>query len=195
MPLYAKDRKALQIRLLVILISIMLGVYILDTLTDGSLKQFGVIPRDINSLMFIFPSVWIHGDSSHLINNISLFVVLSLLCMSHRSIAYSIVASLFIIFVGGFILWLIGRYAIHIGASGWIFGLWGLFIADAFFEKNVKSLIIRIAVIVLYNGLNFALLTSEQGISYESHISGLLAGFLFAWFYNNLKKDRTTKNN
>ncbi len=46
--------------------------------------------------------------------------------MTH-SIRYYVLTSLFIIFTEGILVWLFGRPAIHVGASGWIFGLWGLF--------------------------------------------------------------------
>ena len=182
-----------QVRLLIIMVVIMISIHVVNILSGGALKQFGVIPRELSSLLFIFPSAWIHGDISHLVNNLPLLVILSWLCMVHRSIRYYITASLFIILAGGLILWVIGRHASHIGASGWIFGLWGLLIANAYFEKSFKSLIISIIVIVLYNGLIFGLFPAEKGVSYESHISGLVAGVLFAWLYNKLKKDDIDK--
>lgn len=178
-----------QLRLLIVLVALMIGIHIVNIMSGGALKQFGVIPRELSGLFCIFPSAWIHGDINHLINNLPLFFILSWLCMIHRSTTYYITASLFIIFVGGLILWVIGRHAIHIGASGWIFGLWGLLIANAYFEKSFKSLMISLVVIILYSGLVFGLFPSDKGISFESHISGLISGVLFAWLYNKRKKD------
>lgn len=187
------NKKFSQIRLLILLAALMIGIHLVNILSGGALKQWGVIPRELSSLPFIFTSAWIHGDFSHLFNNLPLFVILSWLCMIHRSITYYIIASLFIILAGGLILWGIGRHAIHIGASGWVFGLWGLLIANFYFERSIKSLIISLIVIILYNGLIFGLFPGEQGVSFESHISGLVAGVLFAWCYNTFKKDEIDK--
>jgi membrane associated rhomboid family serine protease len=67
----------------------------------------------------------------------------------------------------------------HLGASGWVFGLWGLSLARAWFERSLGSLLIALLVLFYYGGWWIGLLPS-QGISFEYHLFGALCGVLFA---------------
>jgi membrane associated rhomboid family serine protease len=97
-------------------------------------------------------------------------------------------ASLLIIVVGGALVWLLGRPAVHIGASGWIFGLWSLSIALAWFERSVVNFLVSCTVVVLYGGMILGVLPSQPGVSFEGHAFGALAGILAAWVYGRRYK-------
>lgn len=168
-----------QLRILIAITGLMVVVHIINILSAGWLVNYGVIPRDFNRLWGIFSTPWIHSDIWHLLGNLSCLVVLGWLCML-RSTRYFIIASGFIIVVGGLLLWLIGRSASHVGASGWVFGLWGLLLANAYFDRTLKNIFICVLVIFLYSGLVFGLLPSGY-VSFEGHITGLASGIIFAW--------------
>lgn len=168
-----------QLRILIAITGLMVVVHIINILSAGWLVNYGVIPRDFNRLWGIFSTPWIHSDIWHLLGNLSCLVVLAWLCML-RSTRYFIIASGFIIVLGGLLLWLIGRSASHVGASGWVFGLWGLLLANAYFDRTIKNIFICVLVIFLYSGLVFGLLPSGH-VSFEGHITGMVSGVLFAW--------------
>ncbi len=174
-PISMMDR----LKIVVILCAVMIGVYILDFLTGGFLKSFGVHPRNIDSIYTIFSSPWLHGDITHLLSNLSAMAVLAFLTML-QGVRYFVKASFLIIIVSGLLLWLFGRDANHIGASGWIFGLWSLTIALAWFERSFQNIAVGIGVIFFYGGMILGLLPTQSYISFESHIFGALAGIIAA---------------
>ncbi|MBD2809717.1 rhomboid family intramembrane serine protease [Xenorhabdus sp. Vera] len=162
------------------LASILITIQLLDTLTGGALSHFGIIPRYAQGLIGIPLSPFLHGNWEHLFSNLPALLVLSALLMTH-SIRYYVLASLFIIFVEGILVWLFGRTAIHVGASGWIFGLWGLLLANAYFLRRAKDFFFAILVFIYYGGIAFGLLPWQEDVSTEGHIFGAIAGLVFSW--------------
>ncbi|CDL83970.1 rhomboid family intramembrane serine protease [Xenorhabdus szentirmaii] len=169
-----------RLYILIGLASIFIIIQLLDTLTYGSLNKFGIIPRYTQGLIGIPFSSFLHGSWGHLFSNLPALLVLSALLMTH-SIRYYVLASLFIIFMEGILVWLFGRTAIHIGASGWIFGLWGLLLANAYFLRRAKDLFFAILVFIYYGGIALGLLPLQEDISTEGHIFGAIAGLSFSW--------------
>lgn len=167
-----------KISLVTAIIGIMIAVHVINIILGGMLTKYGIVPRTLGGLFGILTGEWIHTDIGHLVGNISCFAILAWLCMLH-STKYFIHASVFIIIVGGLLLWLIGRPASHVGASGWIFGLWGLLLANAYFHRSIKNILICLVIIGLYSSLVFGLLPSAK-VSFEGHITGMAAGILFA---------------
>jgi membrane associated rhomboid family serine protease len=90
-------------------------------------------------------------------------------------------SSVIIITVSGILVWLFGRDANHIGASGWVFGLWSLSISLAWFDRRMMNIVIAILVILFYGGMVFGMLPQDSSVSFESHLFGALAGVLAAW--------------
>ncbi|MDC9613398.1 rhomboid family intramembrane serine protease [Xenorhabdus khoisanae] len=176
MTVWFKQRLNILIGIALILITIQL----INSFTGYVLNHLGLIPRHVQGLIGIPFSPFLHGSWEHLFSNLPVLLVLSALLMTH-SIRYYLLASLFIILTEGTLLWLFGRAAIHIGASGWIFGLWGLLLANAYFLRRFKDFFFAILVFIFYQGIAFGLLPWQQGISTEGHIFGTLAGVVFSW--------------
>lgn len=183
---------ALKYRIAIVaqLLLAMLAVQVINVVTDGSLRQYGILPREVNSLPFILSSPFLHGSWIHLINNAIGFSIFSMLCLV-RGIGFYWKASLFIVIAGGLGVWLFGRTATHIGASGWVFGLWSLSIALAWFERSVLNLLISVLVILLWGGMVLGMLPTKTYVSFEAHIFGALAGVFAAAIF--ARKDRHFK--
>lgn len=154
-------------------------VQVVNEFSGGVLRVFGIHPRELFSLPFIFSAPFLHGSWLHLVNNSVGLLIFSSLCLVRGKRFYT-QASLLIIIVGGVLVWLFGRPAIHIGASGWIFGLWSVTITLALFEKSVMSFMISCTVILLYGGMIMGVLPNQPGVSFEGHAFGALAGILAA---------------
>lgn len=169
-----------RIKLLACIVAIFIIAQLINSLTAGGLIQFGLVPRTEWGLLGIFFAPFIHGSWQHLISNLPPFIILSGLLL-HRTIKAYLLASLFIIVIGGFAVWLLGRNAIHIGASGWVFGLWGLLIAQGFFRRNWVDIAIALLVLFYFGTMASGLLPTHLYISTESHIAGAIAGVIYAW--------------
>ena len=162
-------------QLLLIMFLVQLG----NELAGGRLRIFGIYPRDITSLPFIFTAPFIHGSWLHFANNAVGFLIFSSLCLIKGKRFYG-KASLLIIALGGLGVWAFGRPAIHLGASGWIFGLWSLTITLAWFERSVVNFLVSLLVILAYGGMIFGVLPTHPGVSFEGHAFGALAGIVAA---------------
>ena len=87
-----------------------------------SLVRYGVFPQTIDGLKGILFSPFIHKDFTHLINNSYPILILGgMLFAIYRKIATQLFVWLY--FIAGFWLWIIGSPSFHIGASGFIYAL------------------------------------------------------------------------
>lgn len=171
-----------SIRLVALLCGLMVAGFIGNLLTGGYLNQWGIHPRHLASLWTVFSAPFLHGSFGHLLNNLAGFSVLAFLVLL-RGRACFIQCSLIIVSVGGVLVWILGRSANHIGASGWIFGLWGLLLAMAWFERSFTSIALAIAVIFFYGGMIWGILPLHRFVSFEAHLFGLVAGVLAAFLW------------
>ena len=118
-----------QILILGTLVGIMWGVEILDTyVLRHGLDILGILPRNPIGLRGILFAPFLHGGFAHLAANTVPFVVLGWLIML-TSISNFLIVSVICMLVGGLATWLFGANALHIGASGVIFGYLGFLLA------------------------------------------------------------------
>jgi len=169
------------------LLAVLWGIQLLHHYWLSDLAQYGILPRVQQGLPHIFTAPFIHGSFAHLMSNTLPLMVFSWVCLL-RGWAYYLCSSLFIIAVGGLGVWLFARMALHIGASGWIFGLWALIVSRALFEKDFKSILLSLLMLFFYGGMIYGVLPSESHISFEAHLSGLVAGIICAWLSSLLTK-------
>lgn len=182
------SKSSLQQRLviLVAVVFIMLTFQIINTFSNNTLNTYlGLLPRDAKGLVGIVFSPWLHGDWAHCLANLSVLLCLSALAMWH-SIRRYIHVSLLIILGTGILVWCFGRNGIHVGSSGWVFGLWAWLLTQAIFEHKISNIFISIIVFMLYGGLWWGFLPKE-GISFESHLAGAIVGIAIAKYYGKKK--------
>jgi membrane associated rhomboid family serine protease len=169
-----------KVKLVVQLCVLMIGVHIINMLVGYQLNRFGIFPRHVESVWTIFTAPFLHGSTAHLLNNLAGFCIFSALVLVH-SVRRYLLNSLFIIATSGLLIWLFGRSATHIGASGWIFGLWSLCIATAWFERRFINILIALFVVLFYGGLIYGVLPTDAHVSFEAHLFGALMGFFCAF--------------
>jgi len=81
-----------------------------------------------------------------------------------------------VIGLGGGLVWLFGGSAIHIGASGLIFGWFGFLIARGLVDRSPITLGAALVVGVLYGSILWGVLPGQPGVSWEAHLFGAIAG-------------------
>ncbi|MCW8195775.1 rhomboid family intramembrane serine protease [Proteobacteria bacterium 005FR1] len=156
----------------------MAGVHLLNSTLNYQLLYLGVLPREPESLPFIPLMPFLHGSVVHLANNFAgLLIFGGLLIVRSRKLFVR--GSIFIVLVSGLLVWLFGRSNIHVGASGWIFGLWSLLIALAFYTRRFVDLLIALFVIVFYGGMVYGVLPGDPLVSFESHLFGAVSGVVY----------------
>ncbi|QZC95922.1 rhomboid family intramembrane serine protease [Pseudomonas sp. ERGC3:05] len=156
----------------------MVALQLLNVATGYSLMAFGLIPRTVQGLFGILASPFLHASFAHLSANLIAFLVLGTLVIV-EGLNRFIAVSAIIILLGGSLVWLFGFTGVHVGASGWVFGLWAYLLSRAWFHRSWSNLITAAVVALLYGGLILGFLP-RQGISFEGHLFGALAGFIAA---------------
>lgn len=157
-------------------------VKIIEDLSKADLTEYGILPMQPEGLKGILLSPFIHGNYDHLISNSVPFLVLSFaLFFFYRKLAYRI---LFLIYIlSGVCVWLGGRDAYHIGASGIVYGLAFFLFFSGVFRKDANLLTIGIIVVFLYGSMFWGIFPIKPGISWESHLWGSMSGVALAWYY------------
>jgi membrane associated rhomboid family serine protease len=145
-----------------------------------ALDDYGVIPRTTIGLVGIPAMPFLHLNLEHIVSNtIPLFVLLILLAGS-RAESWEVV--IFISLLGGFLLWIFGRGAVHIGASGLISGLTAFLVLSGFLEKRIIPLLIAVLVGFLYGSSLLLGIIPRIGsqVSWDGHLCGAIAGGIVA---------------
>jgi membrane associated rhomboid family serine protease len=149
------------------------------TLFAGTLLRFGIVPRTMTGLPGIVVAPLLHANAAHLLANSYGIVVLGGLVLLRRERDF-VVVTLSGTLLGGFATWLVGRPAVHVGASGVVFAYLGYLLSTGLFERRVGAIVLSLAAAVTWGGLLVGLLPLLPGVSWEGHIAGLAAGVLAA---------------
>tara|TARA_B100000214_G_scaffold123275_1_gene87384 strand:- start:13510 stop:14178 length:669 start_codon:yes stop_codon:yes gene_type:complete len=159
-------------------------IKIIELQFNLSFINYGVYPQKINGLKGVLFSPFIHKDLTHLLNNSYPILILGVLLFSvYKKIASEIFIWLF--FISGFWLWIIGRPLFHVGASGIIYALASFLFVSGIIRKNSKLAAISMIVVFLYGSMIWGILPTNDTVSWEGHLSGFMAGILVALFYKN----------
>lgn len=173
-------------------LAVMWGLEIIDAIAGQAMNSWGIIPRDVGGLIGIPLAPLLHGDFGHLAANSIPFAVLAFFTLLRGVKTFTLV-TVFSVVVGGLLVWLMGRSASHIGASGLIFGYFGYLVAAGIFERSLKSILLAVLVVLLYGGMIFGVLPGKTGVSWEGHLFGAIAGAGYAWLSIGRKKATPAK--
>lgn len=137
--------------------------------------HLAVVPRRLDGLLGVFGMPFVHGSLGHLLANTVPLLFFGAMLVG-RGVRYFLVVTALVAVLGGIALWLFGRQALHIGASGVVFGLFGFLVVRGLYERRLSSAAIAILVTVVYGGMIFGVLPRGDQVSWEAHLFGLLAG-------------------
>jgi membrane associated rhomboid family serine protease len=155
-------------------------IFIVGLLLPFRLESFGITPRTLRGLACMPAAPFLHENLAHLISNTIPLTVLLILLAGSRAQSWAIVA--YIVLLNGALLWMFGRPANHIGASGLIFGLIAYLLVSGFREMRFVPMIIAIIVGFFYGTTLASGVLPKWGshISWEGHLFGAIAGVVIA---------------
>lgn len=164
-------------------------VWSIDVLFNLQLSRFGVHPHQITGLLGILFMPFIHSTNgiSHLLyNSISLLVLGTILLNTYPRVALKTL--LIIQLLSGFMVWFFASAnQYHIGASGVIFGIAAFLFASGILRRDRVSIAVALFVGLFYGSsiLN-GLFPTEPNISWQGHLSGIIAGLLCAFLFRHV---------
>lgn len=167
---------------------------LIESLEGVSFVELGIKPLSVNGLIGVILAPLVHSDWEHFFANaVPLFVLGTTLFYFYRGIAFRVFV--FIYLLTGFWVWLGGRDAWHIGASGVIYGLAAFLIVGGFIRNYIPLMAISLMVIFLYGGMIWGIFPLKWDVPYswESHLWGSVAGALLAVIYRKQGPQRPVK--
>ena len=158
------------------------GIVNFAYLGGGLNRLLGIRPREPLGLLGILFSPFLHRNAGHLVANTLPFVILGWLVLL-QGIDDFYALSVAILLVSGLGTWFFGRPAIHLGASGLIFGYLGYLIARGYLEVTLMTIGLAFMVMLLYGDQVGAMLPNadEATLSWEAHMFGFFGGVLAAY--------------
>jgi membrane associated rhomboid family serine protease len=175
-----------QLRMVMIFMAILSVIEVVNFLTFRSLVQFGISPRNLLSLPFIFTAPFIHGGLWHFFSNIIPLGIFSFLLLQHGKTRFYMV-TVTCILLTGISVWLFARSANHVGASGLIYSYFGYLLFAGIISREFKLIVISILVGFVYGGMVFCVLPLKAYVSWDSHLFGLLSGIACAFWWGKLE--------
>lgn len=164
---------------------ILLIMWVLKTLeifAGVSFAQWGIYPRYSSGLWGIITGPFIHGSVGHLINNsIPFFVTGVIIFYFYRKVAYAAIPMIWLL--TGFLVWLFGKSAFHIGASGVVYGMVSFIFWAGIFNRDRRSIVLALIILFLYSGMFYGVLPNQPNVSWESHLLGGIVGILTAYLF------------
>lgn len=181
LPATSDRRAALAPYLLVAQFVVLIwAIEVVDVAVGNDLDALGIEPRDAGGLGGIVLAPFLHGGFGHLLGNTPPLVVLGVLVALDGTKRLLLVSAI-VTLLGGLGVWLIGpELTVHIGASGLVFGLATYLASKGLFDRRLVSVGIGVLVLVLFGGTLLTGLVPEEGISWQGHLCGAIAGVIAA---------------
>lgn len=165
-------------------ISILWCIKSAQILFNLNLSWLGVVPLDAMGLVGIFTAPLIHGSLEHIFNNtFAILILASVLYYGYPKSWYKVFVLVWIL--SGVGVWLFARQATHIGASGITHGLFFFLFVASIFRRDKSSVAIMMIAFLLYGGMTMTIFPREEGISFEYHFFGALAGVISALLWRD----------
>ena len=182
---FYKKKFLLSIIIPGIFVFLMWLVKIIEVLFDADFSFLGIYPLEMKGLPGILLSPFIHENFKHLFDNsIPLFFLGTAVFYFYSEVALKV--SIWTYFLTGMFVWLAGREAWHIGASGLVYGLTSFLFFSGIIRRYFRLTALSLLIVFLYGSMVWGMLPEfYKNVSWESHMLGFVSGIILAvWFRN-----------
>ena len=152
-------------------------IELLDFATGHQLDQLGgVRPRELDGLDGIVFAPFLHASFAHLSGNSVPLLLTGTFVLAAGRKRFLWVTGL-IALVSGLGAWLTGPpHTVGIGASGIVFGYLGFLLTRGVVERSWWSIAVGVLIGLLYGWTLTGALPTDQRISWQAHLFGLVGG-------------------
>lgn len=175
-------RRALTCSFVAILLLLLIHAVVGDS---DAVAPFAVRPHSAGGLVGILAAPLLHGSWDHVLSNCIAILLLGTLAGSVYPRAS--LRALPLLWLGsGVGAWLLGHPGEHhLGASGVTHGLMYLTLALGLLRRERAAVAAAMIVFLLYGGMVMAVLPLQEGVSWQSHLGGAIAGVLSAFLFRH----------
>ena len=155
-----------------------------EILFGWNLSFMGLVPLSAQGLLGILTAPLVHGSLEHIFNNtFAILILASFLYYGYPKSWWKVTVLVWVL--SGIGVWLFARQATHIGASGITHGLFFFLFVASIFRRDKSSVAIMMIAFLLYGGMTMTIFPREEGISFEYHFFGALAGVIAALIWRD----------
>ena len=174
-----------------VLLAILWGIQLADSLDHYSLLRFGIAPRRLDRLGDIFSAPLLHVGWGHLADNTVPLAILGFIAALAGLIRF-LGVSFVIVVVSGLGVWVTAAGGTDtVGASGLIFGYFGYLVVRGIFDRRLVDVGVGLVVGILYWSILAGALPGRAGVSWQAHLFGLLGGVLAAGVFHRRQRQKT----
>ncbi len=197
---YTLEKKRARLALLPSIVFVVLVwiAYIIDYagVLPSNFPHLGILPGVGRGIVGIFFSPFIHNSFSHLLSNtLPLLILIWFLFYFYSKIAFSVFICLWL--CSGLLTWIIGRGGYHVGASGLVFALLFFLFFSGIVRKYIPLIAVSLIVAFIYGSTVWSIFPITEmidaSISWEGHLSGAIAGLVFALVFRKQGPQRPQK--
>ena len=179
------EKKRLLLSMLIpfLMVAFMWLVKGAELLFDTNFHFLGIFPGRLTALSGIITSPFIHSGLRHLFNNtIPLFILGTALFYFYSEVSFRVL--LWVTLLTGLAVWITGRPAWHIGASGIVYGLASFLFVSGIIRRHIPLMALSLLVAFVYGEMVWGIFPGFRlEISWESHMLGAAAGVIMAVWY------------
>ena len=140
----------------------------------------GIIPHHLSGLDGVLFSPFLHAGWDHLYGNAVPLILVGTFALA-GGVKRFVWSTFVIMLVSGLGVWFVGDpNSVVVGASGVIFGYLGLLVARGLVERSWWNLAVAAFIGLLYWYQLYNILPTDQPISWQGHLLGLLGGVIAA---------------
>jgi len=164
-------------------IAMMWLMEIAEILFNADFSKGGIYPLTLKGLPGIIFSPFIHSDLHHLFNNsLPLFFLATALFYFYSEVAPKVFLLTYLL--TGLLVWLAGREAWHIGASGLVYGLASFLFFSGIIRRYFRLIALSLLVVFLYGSMVWGIFPGiYKNVSWESHMLGFFSGVILSVWY------------
>lgn len=180
------DKKEIwrSIRYPLLFINIIWLIELMAETTGIRYTGLGIRPRTMEGLIGIFTAPFIHANLDHILSNsLPIFLVGTGLIYFYKEIAWRVIFMIWSF--TGIWVWFMARPESHIGASGLIYGFVCFLFFSGVLRRDTRLMAVSMLITFLYGSMVWGILPVDQMVSWESHLSGSVAGIFAAVYYRH----------
>jgi membrane associated rhomboid family serine protease len=163
-----------------------------DQMTGERLDADGIVPRNVDGLEGIVWAPLLHAGWAHLIANTLPFVVFGFLVLANGIGRFLFVTAIIWV-IAGLGVWFTAPYGtVTVGMSGVIFGWLTYLLVRGFFARSGAQIVLALVVFFLWGGILLGVVPGQEGVSWQGHLFGALAGVLAAWLVTRRSRPATS---
>jgi len=180
-----------------VIVAVLWIIEIFNTIDSNGLDSDGIYARNIGRIWGILTSPLIHASFQHLTDNTIPFVFMGIF-IALRGAKRLVTVTVLVALLGGLGTWLISPSGVSghplstIGASGVVFGYATYLLTRGVFDRSLLEVFVGVVVGVVWGSVLIASLVPQQGVSWQAHVCGGVAGVIVAYGLSERDRRGTT---